>query len=76
MFYVVADGIAYVMDHADDTPYGAYVDNDGNVDWDSCFDFDPRMDEEDLEYSAHILHHLQQIVQLTDEYNNKEVYVK
>jgi len=76
MFYVVADGIAYVMDNSDSTPYGAYVNDDGSIDWDSCFDFDPRMDEEDLEYSAHILYHLKEIALLTEEYNNKEVYFK
>ena len=74
MFYVVADGTAYVMDHADDTPYGCDVRVDGSIDFDSAFDFDPRMDEEDLEYTAHILHHLKQIAQLTEEHS--KVFVK
>lgn len=74
MYYVVADGVAYVMDHADDTPYGADVRPDGSIDWDSTYDFDPRMDEEDLEYTAHILHNLKQIAQLSQEHN--KVFVK
>jgi hypothetical protein len=74
MYYVVAGDIAYVMDHADDTPYGAAVNLDGTVDWDCTFNFDSSMDEEDMEYTAHVLHNLKQIVQLTQEH--KEVYVK
>ena len=76
MYYVVADGLAYAMDHANDTPYGAPVNDDGSIDWDNAYDFDPRMDSEELEYCAHILHHLKQIAMLTEEHNNNEVYVK
>jgi len=74
MYYVVAGDIAYVMDSANSTAYGAAVNNDGSIDWDCTFDFDPRMDEEDLEYTAHILHNLKQIAQLTEEHNN--IFVK
>ena len=76
MFYVVVDGNAYAMDHASDTPYGAPVNTDGSVDWDGSYDFNPSMDEEDQEYVAHVLYHLQKIAQLTEEHNNKGVFVK
>jgi hypothetical protein len=74
MYYVVAGDIAYVMDSIDSTPYGAAVNTDGTIDWDCTFDFDPRMDEELMEYTAHVLHNLKQIAQLTQEYN--KVFVK
>tara|TARA_B100001964_G_C13946397_1_gene471337 strand:- start:340 stop:564 length:225 start_codon:yes stop_codon:yes gene_type:complete len=74
MYYIVADGNAYIMDSIDSTPYGAAVNSDGTIDWDCTFDFDPRMDEELMEYTAHVLHNLKQIAQLTQEYN--KVFVK
>jgi len=74
MYYVVAGDIAYVMDSIDGTPYGAAVNTDGTIDWDCTFDFDPRMDEELMEHTAHVLNHLKQIAQLTQEYN--KVFVK
>lgn len=77
MYYVVADGNAYAMDHANDVPYGAPVRVDGTVDWDSSYDFSPTMDEDLQEYAAHVLYHLQKIAELTEEYNNtKGVFVK
>jgi hypothetical protein len=62
------------MDSIDSTPYGAAVNTDGTIDWDCTFDFDPRMDEELMEHTAHVLNHLKQIAQLTQEYN--KVFVK
>lgn len=81
MYYVVADGHAYAMDHSLDTPYGAPVCTDGTIDWDAAYDFDfsngmEGMNEEEVEYVAHICYHLQQIAKLTEEYNKQEVYVK
>jgi len=70
-FYLVADGNAYAIDG--DDLYGAPVNLDGTVDWDSAYDFDPC--DEDVEYVAHMCYYLKQAQQLTLEQNN-EVFVK
>ena len=70
-FYLVADGNAYAIDG--DDLYGAPVNEDGTVDWDCAYDFDPC--DEDVEYVAHMCYYLKQAQQLTLEQNN-EVFVK
>ena len=55
-FYIVAEGNAYALD-IDGIPFGAPVFNDGKIDWDNAYDFDP-CDVEDIEYVAHIIQHL------------------
>ena len=49
-FYLVADDTAFALDG--DDFYGAPVNNDGTVDWNNSFDFDPN--EEDVDYVAHM----------------------
>ena len=71
-FYIVADGNAYALDE-EGTPFGVPVFNDGTVDWDCSFDFDPA--DEDLDYVAHVCYHLQQVHDLTKEHH-QEVFVK
>ena len=46
-FYIVAEGNAYALD-IDGIPFGAPVFNDGKIDWDNAYDFDP-CDVEDIE---------------------------
>ena len=71
-FYIVADGNAYALDEQG-TPFGAAVFNDGTVDWDNAYDFDPS--EEELDYVAHVCYHLQQVHDLTKEHH-QEVFIK
>tara|TARA_B100000941_G_C28308062_1_gene450036 strand:+ start:485 stop:721 length:237 start_codon:yes stop_codon:yes gene_type:complete len=73
-FYIVAEGNAYALD-IDGIPFGAPVFNDGQIDWDSSYDFDP-CDVEDIEYVAHIIQHLLKVRNLTHEHLNSEVTLK
>ena len=73
-FYIVAEGNAYALD-IDGIPFGAPVFNDGKIDWDNSYDFDP-CDVEDIEYVAHIIQHLLQVRDLTKEHLNSEVTIK
>lgn len=65
-FYIVAEGNAYALD-IDGIPFGAPVFNDGKIDWDNAYDFDP-CDVEDIEYVAHIIQHLLKVRNLTQEH--------
>ena len=71
-FYIVAEGNAYALD-IDGIPFGAPVFNDGKIDWDNAYDFDPC--EEDVEYVAHMCDKVMQAKALHDE-NFNEVFVK
>jgi hypothetical protein len=75
MFYVVANGKAYALDHSGDIPYTAPILSDGVIDWDQAYDVVwDNYDEEEQEYIAHVCYHLQQIVKLSEEH--QEVFVK
>jgi len=75
MFYVVANGNAYALDHSKDIPYSAPVNFDGTIDWDNSYEFNYyNMEEDDKEYVAHVIYHLQQIAKLSEEH--QEVFVK
>jgi hypothetical protein len=69
-FYLVADDTAFALDGNDF--YGAPVNNDGTVDWNNSFDFDPN--EEDVDYVAHMCYYLKQAAQLHQEQTT--VFVK
>jgi hypothetical protein len=51
-FYLVAGNDAFALDDDTGIVYGCYVDNNGMIDWDCAYDFDPN--EEDVEYVAHM----------------------
>lgn len=75
MFYIVAAGNAYAMDHPGDAMYGMTCHNDNTVDVDDCFDINwDKLDDEEREYLAHVAYHLQEIAKLTEEH--QEVFVK
>lgn len=78
MFYLVAAGNAYAMDHSEDTMYGMTCHDDQTVDVDDCFDIAyHKLTEEEQEYLAHVAYHLQQIAKLTEEHQKlSEVFVK
>ena len=79
MFYLVAAGNAYAMDHSNDTMYGMFCYEDQSVDIDNPYDIAyDEVDEEEQEYLAHIAYHLQQIAKLTEEHRqlNTEVFIK
>jgi len=71
-FYLVADGNAFALDD-DGIPFGAPVCDDGTVDWECAYDFDPN--EEDVEYVAHMCYHLTEAAKLHNEHN-LEVFIK
>lgn len=71
-FYLVADGNAFALDD-DGIPFGAPVCDDGTVDWECAYDFDPN--EEDVEYVAHMCYHLTEAAKLHNEHN-LEVFTK
>ena len=71
-FFLVADDHAFSIGD-DGTPFGAPVNDNGTVDWDCSYDFDPN--EEDVEYVAHMCYYLKQAAQLHQEQTN-EVFVK
>ena len=70
-FYLVAEGNAFAIDG--DDLYGAPVNEDGTVDWDCAYDFEPC--DEDVEYVAHMCYYLKQAAQLHTEHQS-EVFVK
>ena len=70
-FYLVAEGNAFAIDG--DDLYGAPVNDDGTVDWDCAYDFDPC--DEDVEYVAHMCYYLKQAAQLHTEHTS-QVFVK
>lgn len=71
-FYIVADCDAFALDE-NGVPFGAPVDEDGNVDWNASYDFDPC--EGDVEYIAHMCYHLTEMAKLYQEHN-VEVFSK
>ena len=77
MFYLVAAGNGYAMDHAGDIMYGMTVYEDNTVDIDDAYDIDyDAVDEEEQEYLAHIAYHMQQIAKLTEEHRKlNEVFI-
>jgi hypothetical protein len=75
MHYIVTNGNAYAIDHAEDAIYGAPVLENGNVDWDDAYDIAwDNLDEEEREYVAHLAYHLQEIAKLSEEH--LEVFIK
>lgn len=72
-FYLVSNEDAFILDDDGVTVYGAPVNEDGTVDFDASYDFDPC--EEDLEYVAHMSKLLIDSTKLYYEHN-VEVYVK
>ena len=75
MFYIVAAGNAYAIDHSTDAMYGMTCYDDNTVDIDDCFDINWHdLDDEEREYLVHVAYHLQQIAKLTEEH--QEVFVK
>jgi len=75
MFYIVAAGNAYAMDHSTDTMYAMTCYDDNTVDIDDCFEINwCNLDDQEREYLAHVAYHLQEIAKLTEEH--QEVFVK
>lgn len=72
-FFIVANEDAFILDDDGITVYGAPVNDDGTVDFDAAYDFDPC--EEDLEYVAHMSKCLIDSAKLYYEHN-VEVFVK
>ena len=73
-FYLVADGNAYALDE-DGTVFGAAVFQDGTIDWENSYAFSDHLEEDELEYVAHMCQLLVQAQALTNE-NNQEVFTK
>ena len=73
-FYLVADGNAYALDK-DGAPFGAPVFEDNTVDRDHSYDFSEDLEDDELEYIAHMCQLLVQAQGLTIEHYN-EVFVK
>jgi hypothetical protein len=71
-FYLVADGNAFAIEE-DGYMFGAPVSEDGSVNWDSSYEFDP--DDQDVDYIAHMCQLLQHAQSLTIEQTN-EVFIK
>ncbi|AHB80465.1 hypothetical protein S-MbCM7_051 [Synechococcus phage ACG-2014h] len=71
-FYLVADGNAFAIEE-DGYMFGAPVAEDGSIEWEDAYDFNPN--DEDVEYVAHMCHLLQQSQALTVEHQN-EVFIK
>ena len=72
-FYLVAGNDAFALDDDTGIVYGCYVDNNGMIDWDCAYDFEPN--EEDVEYVAHMCYYLKQAAQLHTEHDTG-VFVK
>ena len=72
-FFIVANEDAFILDDDGITVYGSPVNDDGTVDFDAAYDFDPC--EEDLEYVAHMSKCLIDSAKLYYEHN-VEVFVK
>ena len=72
-FYLVANEDAFILDDDGVTVYGAPVNEDGTVDFDAAYDFDPC--EEDLEYVAYMSKLLIDSAKLYYEHN-VEVFTK
>ena len=72
-FYLVAGNDAFALDEDTGIVYGCFVDDDGTIDWDCAYDFDPC--DEDVEYVAHMCYYLKQASQLHTEHTS-EVFVK
>ena len=72
-FYLVSNEDAFILDEDGVTVYGAPVNEDGTVDFDASYDFDPC--EEDLEYVAHMSKLVIDSAKLYYEHN-VEVFIK
>ena len=73
-FYLVADGNAYALDD-NGIAFGAPVNKDNSVDWEHSYDFSEHLEEDELEYIAHMCQNLKQAQALTHEFHH-EVFVK
>tara|TARA_R100001463_G_scaffold107473_1_gene162055 strand:+ start:1171 stop:1407 length:237 start_codon:yes stop_codon:yes gene_type:complete len=73
-FYLVADGNAYALDD-NGIAFGAPVNNDNTVDWDHSYDFSEDLEEDEVEYIAHMCQVLLKAQALTHEFHH-EVLVK
>jgi len=74
-FYLVADGNAYALDE-DGTAFGAAVFQDGTIDWENSYAFSDHLEEDELDYVAHMCQLLVRAQALTTEQNNQEVFTK
>ena len=66
-FYLVANEDAFILDNDGVTVYGAPVNEDGTVDFECAFDFDPC--EEDVEYVAYMSKYLIESAKMYHETN-------
>jgi len=73
-FYLVADGNAYALDD-EGIAFGAPVNEDNSVDWEHSYAFSDCLEEDEIEYIAHMCQLLKQAQALTTEHYN-EVFVK
>jgi hypothetical protein len=72
-FYLVAGHDAFALDEDTGIVYGCYVEDDGSIDWDCSYDFDPC--DDDVEYVAHMSKLVLDMVALQTE-QFAEVFVK
>lgn len=72
-FYLVAGNDAFALDEDTGIVYGCFVDDDGTIDWDCAYDFDPC--DEDVEFVAHMSKLVLDMFALATE-NNMEVFTK
>jgi len=74
-YYLVAGNDAFALDEDTGIVYGCYVNDDGSIDWDCAYDFDPC--DEDVEYVAYMSKLVLDMAALHFEQENiKEVFIK
>ena len=72
-YYLVADADAFALEEDGITVFGAPVNEDGTVDWEASYDFNPS--DEDLEYVAYMSKQLIEAAKIHHEHNY-EAFVK
>jgi hypothetical protein len=81
MQYIVVDDVAFVQESIDDTAYCVPISTVGatwgQFLWNKAYELDEvEMSQDETEHVAHILVHLQQLVELQAEYTQSGAFVK